>query len=639
MKIKEAEDIERTKMVRWFNPRLLIKLGLEVVVSALFGKYADQRRMQAALDDVPPDVHVKRADLTVSYCDDEEPVLVPDEEGAVWIDYVADLGEGFNPTYTMAYMLGQDTLKVGSETLPRGGVLIMGGDEVYPTASEEEYKRRMRVPYEAAYPDQHDRYDKTAKRPRLYAIPGNHDWYDGLTWFTRIFLRFRDRDPKFDSFWLGNWRCRQSRSYFALKLTDDCWLWGLDIQLKGYVDQPQVNYFRQMAKELSQDARVILCTAQPSWLKAATPEEREFKSLNYIAQLVDRLPGNQKAFLMLAGDIHHYSRYYEEGSGMQFITAGGGGAFLHPTHQLKHTIKGKWVKKDVTLTLANNPKDPNGDSCYPDKKTSQSLLWGNLKFVRKNWDFCLALGVIFGVLANWLVLAKLTVPDPNISLFSWQFLQSLPDTVWTGIKRLHVFFIAAGVLAIMTLYADVPKHLNKASLRFRKLLTGVLHGGLHLTILFVFTIIFHKFNQDYLATPISSANQIGYAILLFLQMGITTFFLSGTLWGLYLLVTCWLFGMHTNDGFSAMQIEGFKNFLRIKIQKDRITIYPIGLTKVPGDDEWVKNPDRDGDGTKPVFIPKEPLQPHLIEDPIMIDPATVKRIAQAEEVDGGVKKA
>jgi hypothetical protein len=41
--------------------------------------------------------------------------------------------------------------------------------------------------------------------------------------------------------------------------------------------------------------------------------------------------------LLLSGDTHHYSRYVGKDE-RQFITSGGGGAFLHPTHQLEEDV-------------------------------------------------------------------------------------------------------------------------------------------------------------------------------------------------------------------------------------------------------------------------------------------------------------
>jgi len=617
----DSSEIKKMPMVQWFNPKLLVKLGWQVIVSAIFGQYADQRTMQAALDDVSSDVHVKRADLTNPHKKGEKRVLNPDKDGAIWIDYIADLGEGFNSTYSMATLVAQDELKIGGKILPRGEVLIMGGDEVYPTSSPEDYKERMRIPYKNAFPDCND--DKQ-KRPRLFAIPGNHDWYDGLTAFSRLFLRHRDQEPKYDGFWLGNWRCKQSRSYFALKLTEDCWLWGLDIQLKGYVDQPQVDYFRLMAKELPDHARVILCTAQPSWLKAETPRDLEYKSLNYIARIVDEAPGFQEAVLLIAGDIHHYSRYSAANSHMQFITAGGGGAFLHPTHQLKPEIEAHWRGDDITLKLANNTHDKSKLSCYPDKETSKSLLWGNFKFILRNWDFCIALGCIFGILANLLVIGGLNVIPSEASSFSYEFFSQIPSILHDAFNTTTSVIIGILVVVIMYAYADTANKTLKA-------IIGPLHGILHLAILFFFTVTFQKLNIDLLPLVEGigiSVTQFGSNFALFIEIAITTFLLSGGLWGLYLMFACRFFNMHTNDGFSAMQIADYKNFLRIKIQKEKITVYPIGLNKIPNTDDWQDNPDCADKPTAPTLRPKMPLKPHLIEAPIVLKTSDIKRHAK-----------
>lgn len=622
MKNEIDKNTKQHPMVQWFNPLLLAKLGIEVIVSALFGKYADQRTIQAALDNVPADALAKRAKLRVKQKDETKKVLNPDKDGAVWIDYVADLGEGFNPTYAMASLLAQEELEVNGEKLPRGEILVMGGDEVYPTASQDAYKKRMRVPYELAFPDNEA---KGAKKPRLYVIPGNHDWYDGLAAFTSVFLRFRDREPYHGGLRIGSWRCKQPRSYFALQLTDDCWLWGLDIQLDGYVDQPQVNYFRIMANELSDNARVILCTAQPSWLKAEKPGDKEYRSLNYIASLVDRKKnGNQKAFLMVAGDIHHYSRYSEEKSGMQFVTAGGGGAFLHPTHQLKETLDGDWLGERITLNLANDAKKPEKLSCYPDQDTSRSLLSDNWKFIFRNWDFCLALGIIYGVLANIINVGDVsTAFDPNTG--------SLWDSAIIIFKS--TFSHTSSVLVALLIWLIMMKYADSSN-KLLKRISGSVHAALQLMVLIGCTAFFQNLNAKHLSViqhlclPV---NDFTHTLALFLQMIPVSFVLAGGIWGLYLTITCYVFSMHTNDGFSAMQIADYKNFLRIKIQKDKITIYPIGLNKTPKTEDWIENPDQVSNPSASTYVSKSGLQPHLIEAPIEIDTRTIKRLKS----DGG----
>ena len=48
-------------MAGWFEPGLLVKLLWRVIVSDLFGQYADRRLILAALDPVSPDELVARA--------------------------------------------------------------------------------------------------------------------------------------------------------------------------------------------------------------------------------------------------------------------------------------------------------------------------------------------------------------------------------------------------------------------------------------------------------------------------------------------------------------------------------------------------------------------------------------------------
>jgi hypothetical protein len=116
-------------MTHWFNPGLLLKLLWNVIVSTTFGQYADRRLMVAALDTVDANEHLRRATKH----------QFPKVEGAIWVDFVADLGDGFDATYAMASLLARETLEVGGMKLPRGQMLIMGGDEVYPAATAAAY--------------------------------------------------------------------------------------------------------------------------------------------------------------------------------------------------------------------------------------------------------------------------------------------------------------------------------------------------------------------------------------------------------------------------------------------------------------------------------------------------------------------
>ncbi len=278
---------------------------------------------------------------------------------ALWLDFTADLGDGFDATYTVATLLAEKSLLVDGHELRRGKVLVLGGDEVYPVAAPAAYEDRMVGPYRTALPAGRS----PGRAGVLLALPGNHDWYDGLTSFIRLFTRQRN---------IGGWRTIQTRSYFALRLTggDDApgwWLLGLDSQLGQYIDEPQLDYFYNTvtARLLPGDA-IILCVAAPYWAKAAE-NPSAFRQVHFFEQDYLRRRFNRRAGmfeetgasvrLWLTGDQHHYSRYEETVPGeqgedspaapadprrTQLITCGLGGAFL---------ADAGWLPAQLTLPL------------------------------------------------------------------------------------------------------------------------------------------------------------------------------------------------------------------------------------------------------------------------------------------------
>lgn len=322
---KGAEIIRRLKrgelprMVDWFDPGLLAKVGVRSMISSTLGQYTDQRLIQAATDNCSENELKSRYDYS------RRPGSDP-----VWIDYVADLGDGFESTYAMAYLMAANELKVDgwSDPLPAGELLIMGGDQVYPDATKQEYENRLRDPYDWAF---------TTNNPKrkVFAIPGNHDWYDGLSAFNALFCSSRDRITGGLGAQLGGWRCHQHRSYFAIKLPYNWWIWGPDIQLADNLDDSQRDYFDLMADQTRPNDNIILCLAEPSWL------HKNYDNLHEISMLARKR--GAKICAVIAGDWHHYSRYSNEQLGTQFITSGGGGAFAHATHGLKKHINLSWA--------------------------------------------------------------------------------------------------------------------------------------------------------------------------------------------------------------------------------------------------------------------------------------------------------
>ena len=166
------------RATRWFSPGVLTQSGLKAGVTSVFGSFLDKRELQSS----------RPRTVGELYRDADE----------LWFDYVADTGDGFEATATVAHHVAQPLLAVEGldDPVPRGQLLVLGGDEVYPAASTEGYENRLEGPWRAALPWTPPLDPDDPAHPRLYAVPGNHDWYDGLTGFLRMFGQDR---------WIGGW--------------------------------------------------------------------------------------------------------------------------------------------------------------------------------------------------------------------------------------------------------------------------------------------------------------------------------------------------------------------------------------------------------------------------------------------------
>jgi 3',5'-cyclic AMP phosphodiesterase CpdA len=539
-------------------------------------------------------------------CGGERGILVS-KEGAVWVDYVADLGDGFNSTYAVAYLLGQREVDVEGQKLPRADCLVMGGDQVYPDASRDDYWKRMQRPYEAAFP----RSNKTdAQRPPVYLIPGNHDWYDGLTLFLAKFCRGRDTH-------LGSWIARQNRSYFAFQLRDNWWVWGYDSQLGEDIDKPQADYFTSVARQMRPGAKIIICASIPSWLAAEVstkdPAEREkfYRGLDYIAGILRNECEDAKVPLVLSGDLHHYSRYVALESGTTFITAGGGGAFLHPTHNLPEKISASWVNTRQTLQVGKTGDTQTGtDACYPDRRASRRLAFGNWKFAYLNWDFCATLGAIYWISA----LLLLAWDGYGQSGGAGDFWDRVASQIGAFTPTPVFVTVAAAYLAVIVNYADIRS-------KWKKMICGAAHALVHLMILVLSTAIVSVASYPLLSLPLG---QIFYMFGLGVGM-VVAGFVGGIVWGFYLLLVSYALGDHANDAFSAMRLDSYRHFLRLKIDGDRLVVHPIGIDRSPTRGEWRKNDAFvEDDQNTPFFVPRRPLGQRLIEPPVEIDAANIK---------------
>lgn len=577
-------------MTRWFGLPLLGKLLWRVIVSELFGQYADSRLIVAALDPVKEGEHFDRAVAHVQGKPDGAFTL--DEEGALWIDYVADLGDGFDSTYAVASLMARETLTLDGHATRRGRLLVMGGDEVYPTATAETYQRQLRDPYEWALTDA----TVPEPKPLVFAIPGNHDWYDGLVVFLGLFTR-RQRLQ------IGGWRSRQNRSYFALKLTGDWWLWAVDAQLDDTIDQPQRDYFSAIAQRMDDNARVILCGPKPGWLYVRRPEWPSLGVYDLLGRILAEHRPQARIALVLSGDTHHYSRYRAPKTGVNFVTSGGGGAFLHPTHHLKKRIavNGRdersaigFVRADDHLTLARDSRT-HAPSVYPTIAESRRMLWRVWTFSLLNPSFAGAIGAFYAAFlplaAHWPVFGALTATGA-----AWWALAAYADKQEGGRWRVRIasFLHALGHGALFTLVAQA---ILRAS------------GGWEAQTaeLLAFARPLLEARLDIVATWLAWAGRFGI-------MGGFGWAVGGALFGGYLHLTSRFLDINHNDAFSAMRRNSHRHFLRIRIKGDTATVFPIGLDRTPRRSAWrrIDKPTRD----QPcAYVAEPPLAPRLIETP------------------------
>lgn len=557
-------DFERKKSVEWYDPKQLANTGIKAVISGIFGNFNDKREILAAL----------------FQDSDKDPIDYSQYKDEIWIDYISDTGDGFDATFSMASLLAKYELEADGHKIPRAKLLIMGGDQVYPTATRQEYKNRLQGPYETALPtDPSDPDGKNA--PHLFAIPGNHDWYDGLATFIKVFCQKRS---------IGNWRTVQTRSYFALKLPGDVWLFGIDVQLSSDVDFNQIQYFEKiLEKKVTDGSRIILCTAEPAWVYATSKKPDSYNNLKHFEKNI--LGANSKfkdrdirTILTISGDLHHYSRYTNEESEAptnERITAGGGGAFLHPTHNLPNEIPGLYGG-DFKLKKR-----------FPSYSDSKSLIWKNLLFPFMNSGMGITLGIIYAF-TTWIFFTRQSISA-----------QASFGDIFTGIFQSPGMVFLMALLTIgLTVFVNNTPYNPKYSKGFYSLfgfIHGLFHAAMILVCIYLVQLLFNALDSSPFIEILLSALGV-------LAFG---FIVGGLAFGLYLIFCNRFLGNHDNEAYSSLKWEGYKNFLRIHISISAITIYPIGVKKVA---RWKP----DGKDAKPPFTTHEPIEYKLIEEPIKI---------------------
>jgi hypothetical protein len=544
-------EIQHWPPTSWLDPIDISRTGLLTVLAGLFGSFADKRETLAALYPTDPKALV----FDHSQKDD------------VWFDYICDTGDGWNPTYAIAYLVGQDLLTVeganggASIELPRGEFTILGGDQVYPVASVKTYRHRMEGPYYAARAQSHDGHNRTP----VYALPGNHDWYDGLTTFIRLFCQ-KGR-------WVGQWTATQTRSYFAIQLPHRWWVWGLDVQLESDLDVPQVDYFKKCAALLQEGDRVIIVSPEPTWIEMGrTGEEninQSHKNMTYLEGLIRR----KKALIpvKIAGDLHHYARYRGADGEGQLITCGGGGAFLHGTYGLPRELD---LRKSTGKKFESQMFVPTENQS---KALRVPVIW---RLLAENRLFAAAVGGIY-----WLYSWLLQSASEALNTLPWDaptfldYVRTPPcrgddcpglfGAWWDIVMRSPVlFFFTLLIIGGCAAFGFVCGRAGSPRWKYIGLaILGGIHGFMHIVIALV------------LMFSIAQACPLNW--LTHFLTGLVGGIPGAILMAIYLLLANMLFDGHDQEVLSTQAIPDYKCFARFHVTREKVTIYPIAPKTVP----------------------------------------------------------
>lgn len=302
-----------------------------------------------------------------------------------WFDYLSDTGDGMKATYGIASLVHsnlflpesarpgdpvaferlRETLpQVGAQrTLPRGGLLVVGGDTAYQIADYETLAERFQKPFNWAFEDLEldDAVDNEPRRP-IVAIPANHDYYDFLDGFNRQFRRPFNDERRWDSrsgtsqpyLVLDGFRRVQWASYFSVALPFDWRLFGFDSQ-EGKMDKRQKHFFRDIIEDPDKPTqKLIIATPEPTTVlgKRCSEDAAIVDSMRdvlrdapglvddscpFLANEPDSVLRLGQARLDLSGDIHQYARHWGAAAedprpaSYASVVSGLGGAFLHST--------------------------------------------------------------------------------------------------------------------------------------------------------------------------------------------------------------------------------------------------------------------------------------------------------------------
>jgi len=549
--------------IRWYGATSLWGHFRNFVSTAIARESVDSRDWMRPLDAAEMLANVTRV-LGV----EAKGTLLESLGRPLWIDWIADTGDDRDVSEAVARMVF-DTYTVeegGTDlALPRGDVLLFGGDTAYPVATTEEIYRRVVQPWNEVLRE--PTMDRTPGRRVLLGIPGNHDWYDGLDGFGRLFRKRplraeleegeappapESRPPSapppsgvgrlarrlhldelrgsieiiagvlrgIGALWSGRtvehrrrlafdgYEPVQEASFWALPLAPGLDLWGVDRQL-GRLDYRQRAYFQGRRRNGGSAGGVWLAAPDPAF-SHGEPWIHGQKMLSACG-----LSFENDRVLYQCGDMHHYERR-DLGASMHVIS-GGGGAFLHGTRIV--------------------PDPQPAAAAYPDARATRRL----------------ALQVPFRLMlgrSGYLVhIAAGTVAALELGM-DWHHWSRM----W-WVAAVASLFVTWALYSIAGHHRAYPRRVLALALPF-----GVAFGSLPPTIVSLL-----RFAGHYV--PVlgrDAAAVIVYA------------FVGAFLFGCFLAI-CALQGLEMQQVFTVLGHPGFKHFVRMRVSPDgTIDAWAIG---------------------------------------------------------------
>ncbi|KAI7737497.1 hypothetical protein M8C21_020982, partial [Ambrosia artemisiifolia] len=584
LSVEESEDneLQFLDMVPWYSGTSadLFKTLFDLLVSVtvFLGRF-DMRMMQATMNDSHDGA--RQEDFLYDHFS---------EKKEFWFDFMADTCDGGNSSYSVARLLAQPSLDARMNDdlipLPRGNLLLIGGDLAYPNPSTENYEKRFFYPFEEALqpPSWYNKKHLAVNKPELpigffdlrqydgpqsFVIPGNHDWFDGLQTFMRHICQ---------KSWLGGWFMPQKKSYFALQLPKGWWVFGLDVALHNDIDSFQFKFFSELIRDkVKESDSVIVMTHAPNWiLDSYWNNENDETGKNVSHLICDYLNGRCK--LRIAGDLHHYmrhSRVQSENPAMvqHLLVNGCGGAFLHPTHVFGNLIK---AYNSTYETKA----------AYPSFQDSRKIALDNILLFRKeNWQFDFIGGSIYFILTfSMFPLCKLDhiLQDDTISGHTNNFFSA----VWDA------FMYMVGYHSLYEWYQTVeneyiPDPMVRARIEqwtFGLYPTCIKYLMSAFDVPEVMVVTRTNICKNGMAS-LSRGSAILYYASVFPYFWVLSTPVASLVFGMYLYICINWLHLHFDEAFSSLRNPDYKSFTRLHIKEDgNLEVFTLAVDKVPK--EW-----------------------------------------------------